>query len=503
MPAGPDPADGGKFVPLWPLAIAAPPFVLLATLNSGGYRYGAADLAFYIPAVLARLNPGMFPRDADLIASQARLTTIDEVLAAASRLSGLSLPPLLAAAYAGTLVLLAAAVWLLASRLYRTTAAVVAATAAMTLRHAISRSGTNTLEGYFHPRQVAFALGTLALAALLRGRRATLLLLIAAAALVHPTTALWFAIWAALAVAVEDRRARVPLAAAVAVAAVAALWLLTWGPLAGRLVIMDPEWLATLATKDYLFPLAWPADVWLVNLAYAPLIVWIYRRRRTAGVLVAHETGLVAGCVALVALFALSLPFNAARVALAVQLQVPRVFWMLDLLATLYVVWAVAEGANASARRGWSAAAVIAAASLGRGAYVVFVKFPERSVAQLRVADTDWGRVMAWARTTTPVGSGWIADPLHAVRYGTSLRVAGQRDVFVEAVKDAAIGMYARQTAIRTRDHLAALHDFDRLTAERARSLAAREGLDYLVTEAPLDLPVAFRSGRLAVYRLR
>ncbi len=502
MTAGPAPAAGGTPLPLWPLALAALPFVALATMNSGGYRYGAADLAFYIPAALVRLNPLMFPRDAGLIAAQARLTTIDEVLAVASRFSGLSLPVLLAVLYAGTLVLFAAAVWLLVGRLYRTTPAAMAAVAAMTLRHAISRSGTNTLESYFHPRQVAFALGTLAIAALLGGRRATLAALLLAAGLVHPTTALWFAIWSAVAVAVEDRRTRLPLAGAAVVGALVGAWLLVAGPLAGRLAIMDPEWLATLDTKDYLFPLAWPPDVWLVNLAYAPLILWIYRRRRAAGLVAANETGLVAGCLALLVIFAVSVPFNAARIALAVQLQIPRIFWMLDLMATLYAVWALAEGARPSLRRGWIAAGVIAAASLARGAYVMFVKFPERPIVQLRVADTDWGRAMAWARTT-PVGSGWLADPLHAVRYGTSLRVAGERDVFVEAVKDTAIGMYARETAIRTRDHLAALHDFGSLTPDRARAIAARDGLDYLVTEERLDLPVAFRSGSLTIYRLR
>jgi hypothetical protein len=89
------------------------------------------------------------------------------------------------------------------------------------------------------------------------------------------------------------------------------------------------------------------------------------------------------------------------------------------------------------------------------------------------------------------------------VKYGTSLRVAGERDVLVEGVKDAAIGMYERDVAIRTRDRLAALDRFDRMTPDRARALGARYGLDYLVTEQPLDLPLAFASGALHVYRLR
>ena len=68
----------------------------------------------------------------------------------------------------------------------------VAFLAAVSLRHAIAKSGTNTLEGYFHPRQLAFAFGALAVCAFMKRRYAPLLLLIAAASLLHPTTTLWF-----------------------------------------------------------------------------------------------------------------------------------------------------------------------------------------------------------------------------------------------------------------------------------------------------------------------
>ena len=93
--------------------------------------------------------------------------------------------------------------------------------------------------------------------------------------------------------------------------------------------------------------------------------------------------------------------------------------------------------------------------------------------------------------------------PEHAVRYGTSLRVAGERDVCVEAIKDRAIGMYDRGMAMRTRERVAAVGDFHTLTPERARALAQQYDLHYLVTEQALALPVAFSSGDLRVYALR
>ncbi len=109
---------------------------------------------------------------------------------------------------------------------------------------------------------------------------------------------------------------------------------------------------------------------------------------------------------------------------------------------------------------------------------------------------------MAWARTTD-ASSHWLADPYHAALYGTSVRVAGERDVFFEELKDTAIGMYDRPVAMRTSERIAALGDFSTLTAQRARALAEQYGLDYLVTEQPIDLPVAFSSGAIRVYRLR
>lgn len=486
-------------------AIGVVPFLLLCTLNSAGYRYGASDQAFYAPAIIEAIDPALYPRDSDVIRSQARLTLADDLIGPVARATGVDLPALFLVLQAAALSLLALAVLLVAATIYRTAWAAVALLAAVTLRHAISKSGTNTLEGYFHPRQLSFALGALAVALFLRGRYAATVLLVAVAGAFHPTTGLWFAIWLGAALVVHERRdRRVRALAAVAAAAAVAVsgWAFTSGPLAGRFVFMDGEWLDTLASKPYLFPLRWPTVTWLVNLGYVAIVVAAFRWRQRAGIAAAREGALAAGAVALAAVFLATLPFNAARVALAIQLQPARVFWMLDFLAVVYVVWMLAEGTAPARGRARTAAAVLIAVSIARGAYVMFVEFPDRRIVQADVADDDWGRVMAWARQTDK-GSGWLADPDHAARYGTSVRVAARRDVFVEAIKDGAVGMYERGVAIRTRDRVRAVGDFPALTPARARALAAEYDLDYLVTEQPIALPEAFRSGRIGVYRLR
>jgi hypothetical protein len=478
------------------------PFVLLCTLNSAMYRYGASDQAFYLPSALLNLHPDYFPRDAGLLLAQARLTGADEIIGAIVRLTGAPMPVLFAVLYVISLLLLATAAWLIATRLYRDMWTGVALLAALTLRHAIWRTGTNTLEGYFHPRQLAFGFGALAVAAVLRRRLLPAAAAIALAGLVHPTTAMWFAIWLAVAVAVAEPRWRMPIVGLVLIGGLIALWMVTAGPLAGRLGRMDPEWVSTLATKDYLFPLAWPAAAWVLNLLPIAIIVFVYSRRRDAGLVDRSEAGIVIGVVSLACLFAAILPFNAVGVALAVQLQPARIFWMLDFVAIVYVVWALAEGKPARTRRAQIVAATLLGLSTVRGVYLKVVEFPERPVAQLDIRADDWGRAMSWARSTDP-RSGWLADPGHAFMYGTSVRVAAARDVLVEAVKDAAIGMYDRDVAIRTRDRISAVGDFRALNADRAHALGRTYDLDYLIADRAFELPLAFQSGDLRIYRLR
>ncbi len=282
-----------------------------------------------------------------------------------------------------------------------------------------------------------------------------------------------------------------------------AWWTFAAGPLAGRLTTMDGEWLAAIGDKDYLFPLGWPLYAWALNVGYALVILGIWWMRRRSGALRERETALVAGCLSLVAVFAVAVAFQSREIALAIQLQPARIFWMLDFLAIAYLVWLVAEvGGTARTARAITLAAVLVAISAGRGLYIMNVLFPDRPLFRVEIPDDDWRRVMAWAQTTDR-GSGWLADPAHAVSFGTSVRVAGERDVFVEAIKDSALGMYDRAIAMRTRDRIRELSDFDSLTPARARELGASYNLDYLVTARALDLPLAFEAGGLRVYRIR
>ena len=308
-------------------------FCLLAILNCGGYRYGIGDQAFYVPAVVQHLNPALFPRDRALLHVQDQFMAFDDVTAAVVRTSGISLPVLSFFLYLLGLGLLFGAAVTIGRTLYRSWWTVALLAALLTLRHRITQTGANSLEAYFQPRMLACALGLWAVAAYLRGRGTWALALVAAAFLIHPTTAVWFGVWVATALAVSERSWRWPLAGLAAAGTIVCFWMIAFGPLRGHLIRMDPRWASVLAGKDYIFPFDWTFTFWAVNLGYLAIILAIYVVRNRRGIATPRELGLVAGAVALVCVFLVSSALMRAWVALALQLQTSRVFWMLDLFA--------------------------------------------------------------------------------------------------------------------------------------------------------------------------
>ena len=109
---------------------------------------------------------------------------------------------------------------------------------------------------------------------------------------------------------------------------------------------------------------------------------------------------------------------------------------------------------------------------------------------------------MDWAGQQ-PIGTHFLADPGHAARYGSSVRAASRQDVYLEVVKDSALAIYSREVAHRVARRIEDIGDFEELTPLRARTLAGRYALDYLITEQRLALPRVGAYGPLLVYALR
>ena len=210
--------------------LGAAAFTLLATLNAAGYRYGVGDQAGLHPVDPARASTaGLFPRDSALIDAQSRLFVFDELLARAIGLVPASLEAWFLALYLLTLVLLYAGLIRLGDRLLVSRWSIAAFVAVCAVRHRIAKTSANTLEGYFHPRQLAFAIGVLGLGEMLRARPWTALAAAAAAGAVHPMTGLWFVVWIGVALFVEQPRLRPALTVGGALGVAAGVGLLAAG----------------------------------------------------------------------------------------------------------------------------------------------------------------------------------------------------------------------------------------------------------------------------------
>src|SRR5688500_8037421 len=112
---------------------------------------------------------------------------------------------------------------------------------------------------------------------------------------------------------------------------------------------MDDVWLAAIAPKDYLFPHEWPVYAWVFNFASVIIVGFALWKTRDAG---AEMRGLMFGALALTAFFLVTLPFVTMRYALAVQMQIPRVFWLVELVALVAIMNSVSRAHFIVAWRG-------------------------------------------------------------------------------------------------------------------------------------------------------
>jgi hypothetical protein len=376
---------------------------------------------------------------------------------------------------------------------------------ALSLRHRIPETAANTFEGYFHPRVLAFALGLVGVGLFLHGARRAVAAVSALAVLVHPTTGGWFVLWLGAAAWVMAG-VRVRWITAIAgVVTLVGMALVAREELAQRFTIMDPAWIAAFGGRDYVFPTSsWSVGTWLALLVGPAVVLAVSTWRRKTGNDSPPERAIAIGALSLFAIFLLSLPFIAARVAVAVQLQTSRVFWPIELLATAYAVWVIAEApwtAKPARARARIALVIVLIAAAARGYYVLRIEHHNPLVA-VWPQETDWRRLGRWIAARTPRDAHFLVRPDHADRYGSSFRVVAQRDVLLEVGTDRAMALYSRETALRVEERVHAAGDLAAFDEGRIASLARRYHLDYLVTERALHLPMLHREGALRLYSL-
>jgi hypothetical protein len=197
-------------------------------------------------------------------------------------------------------------------------------------------------------------------------------------------------------------------------------------------------------------------------------------------------------------------PFEASSIALVIQAQVNRVFWLLDVAATAYVAWWLLRGPLGTTRaRRAMVLSLVLALSTARGTYVVSNATGRRLVDE-SLPKTPWTATMTWLSEQSPT---WnvLADPAHAWKYGSSVRVAAARDTVLEIGKDPALAIYDRATAMRVAARERALSGFEAFTTDDVRRVARQFSADVVVMtrQQPIDLPILYENVEFVVYDAR
>src|SRR5690606_27874470 len=121
-------------------------FVVLASANSGGYRYGVSDQAYYVPAIQQRHDPDLFPKDAEVLDAQSQLVTSALFLASIVASASTTLPRVAAVFFVVSLLILLAAAVAYARGLEYSWWADAAVGLLLTFRHRIAETGANSFE---------------------------------------------------------------------------------------------------------------------------------------------------------------------------------------------------------------------------------------------------------------------------------------------------------------------------------------------------------------------
>ena len=275
---------------------------------------------------------------------------------------------------------------------------------------------------------LAFGVGVLAIAAVLHRRRWLAVLLVAAAAAVHVTTGLWFAISSASALVVLEPALAAPAPLPVRGGRRCGRRVGAAGRTAARrLTTMDAVWLQAVATKDSLFAIEWPLWAWASNLGLLGVLWAAHRRRRAAAGRAAPRSARSSGAPPRSSRCSWSrcrswpprvaLAGAAADLARVLAGRLRRHASYLRRRAGRHAPWPARLGRAVR----WPSCLI--ALATGRGAYIMSSSIPTRRCSR-STCRRRRGRTRCAGWRAQPLDAHVLADPGHAWKYGTSVRVS-------------------------------------------------------------------------------
>jgi hypothetical protein len=435
-----------------------------------GYHPGFEDDGVYLTGIKSDLNPALYAHDAEFFRLQLQATVFDKFVAAFIRITGISIAAGALLIQAASILLIIAACWSIARRLFteeRARWAGVAMVAAM-LTLPVAGSALNMADQHLHPRNIATAFILTAVSRILAGKRWQAAPFLVIAFLFHPIMAamgISFCFFLTLSM-MDQLRWRRTAGASLAAAA----------PLGWVFTAPTPEWHKVLETRTYWFIFKWTWYEWLG--AIGPLVLfwllWRFSVKRGDRTLARFSLAVVCYGVfqQAVAVVINTVPALARLIPLQPMRFLHLIYYFLTMAAGCLLGKYVLR---ASVLR-WALFLVVTNAAMF-ATQRALVSSTEHLELPGRQSASLWLQAFAWIRQNTPVNAYFAVDPYYLASPGEdyhSFRALAERSQLADALKDPSVvtqvpvlgPAWDRQVSAQSGWESFQLADFKRLKAD-------------------------------------
>lgn len=459
-----------------------------------GYHPGVEDAEIYLPGILKRLHPALFPYNSEFFESHAHMTLFPQLIAGSIRFFHVPVGIGILGWQLLSIFLLLLGCWRIAKQCFREEYAVWCAVALVggLLRLSAAGTGLYVMDEYLTPRSLSTPAALLAASDAIAGNYLRAGAWTVGICLVHPLMSVFAGIFVVL-LALFQRRKRL------SVPALAAISL----PLFPE---VTPAYREVLQTRPYFFLTNWAWYEWLGLLAPFAILAgmaWLGRRYSLGATQLICKTLIVFEALFFAMALAVSIPGRFDNLA---ELQPMRCLHLLYVL--MFLLGGGLLGKFVLRDRVWRWALLF----LPLGAGIVLaqrVTFPATPHIEWPGGATGnpWVQAFEWIRTNTPENAYFAMDP-NAMQLPDEdqhgFRAIAQRSLLADGVKDSgAVSMFPA-LAETWQEQVVAQRGWKKFQLSDFQKLKTRFGVDWVVVEQPgVDgLTCPYRNWRVCVCKI-
>jgi hypothetical protein len=472
-----------------------------ASILLNGYHYAVDDGGIYLPEIIQRLHPSLYPFNGQFIHAQGSLSIYAVIPSAVARAIGGSVrASVFLLHFLGVFVLLFAGLEL-AERMFTSTRAVWSAVCVLACTTSLFIAGTSIpiMDPYFTARTLSTPLTLVALCSVVQRKWLLTICALALAFALHPLMTFYAGLLIAC-YCVADANTR----ATIRIPAYAASTLpvgLSWGAVSG-----PAKQSMEMANRHFFFAARWSAFDWAGVVIPLAILFYLWRvATRAATPLLRRLCGGAFLCGMVATLFFLCVSLSPSLEPL-VRLQPMRAFQLIYVVMFLVVGGLFGEYVLRAQAWRWS---LLLLALGGMDIAIDRATYPASKHVEWPGATSGnaWVQGFDWARRNTPETALFALPPQYiyaAGEDGHGFRAIAERSSLADQVKDSSVVSIFPNLAPEWKQQIDAQSGWTTFSPADFHKLARQFPVTWVIVELPqsegLDCP--YRNSAVAVCRI-